>query len=142
MKNNIYSILIISLFATLLIVSCSKTITVDPASQTCYLASTSNAKGNVLEKLTYDANNRLISETSDSSGLTYSFAYNAQSLMDKITIAVKTPTSVLNVVTLFTYDASNKATKAVTTLNGSVYQTNVFTYVGTQLSQIVSTDFQ
>ena len=98
MKNNIYSILIIGFFATLLIVSCSKTTTVDPASQTCYLASTSNVKGNVLDRLTYDANNRLSSETNDSLGLTFGFVYTAQSLMDKITIAYKTPTTVLNIV--------------------------------------------
>jgi YD repeat-containing protein len=139
MTKNIHKLLIISMVSIIFFNSCSKDNNSTPAVQTCYLSGVSNVKGNNLQKLLYDANNRLISDTNDSTGTTLTYAYNAQNTMDKITVANKVGTKVYTFVTTFTYDASGKASKAVTTLNGAVYLTNVYTYSGTQLSQITTT---
>ena len=140
MKKNIFNILIISVLSVFLFVSCSKNTSITPTLQTCYLSSVTNVKGNVLQRFTYDANDRLISEVNDSTGVSLAFTYNAQNTVDKITVANKVGTKVYTFIIAFTYDGTGKANKAITTFNGNVYQTNVFTYTNNQLMQIISTD--
>lgn len=140
MKKYTFNALIISILSVIFLSSCSKSTNSTPTPQTCYLNSITNAKGNVLQKLVYDANNRLISDINDSTGVSLAYIYNAQNTVDKITVVYKIGTKVYTFTTTFTYDATGKANKAVTVFNGATYQTNVFTYTGTQLSQILSTD--
>lgn len=140
MKKNIFNTLIVSVLSVFLFVSCSKTSSTTPTPQTCYLSSVSNAKGNVLQRFSYDANDRLISEVNDSTGVSLAFAYNAQNTVDKITLTDKVGTKVYTFIITFTYDGTGKASKTITTFNGNVYQTNVFTYTNSQLTQIISTD--
>ena len=89
MKKYIFNILIISVLSVFLFVSCSKNTSITPTLQTCYLSSVTNVKGNVLQRFTYDANDRLISEVNDSTGVSLAFTYNAQNTVDKITVANK-----------------------------------------------------
>lgn len=139
MKNNIFKTLIISVLSVFLFVSCSKTNST-PTPQSCYLSSVSNAKGNVIQKFSYDASDRLIKDVNDSTGVTLDFTYTVQNAVDKITVTSKVGTKTYIFIVTFTYDASGKPSKAVTTFNGAVYQTNVYNYTGTQLTQILSTD--
>lgn len=140
MKKKILNILIGSVLSVLFLSSCSKTTNSTPTPQTCYLSGISNAKGNVLQKMVYDAKDRLVTDTNDSTGVTLTFTYNAQDAVDKIAVSSKVGSKVYIFTTTFTYDATGKASKAVTVFNGAVYQTNVFTYTATKLTQIVSTD--
>lgn len=140
MKKYIFKTLIISVLSVLFLSSCSKTTNSTPTPQTCYLSSIANAKGNISQKMVYDASDRLIADTNDSTGVTLAFAYTAQNTVDKITVANKVGSKVYTFTTTFTYDATGKASKAVTVFNGATYQTNVFTYSGTQISKIISTD--
>jgi hypothetical protein len=136
--KNIFNYLVISILATISIVSCSKN--TDNTPQTCYLSSISNMKGNVLETMIYDANNRLITYKNDSANVTYNFTYNTQNLVDKINVAYKVGAKVYTLIATFTYDGTGKATKSVTTLNGNPYQTDVYSFTNTQLTSIISTD--
>ena len=140
MKNNIFSYLIISILTTIFLVSCSKN--TDNTPQTCYLSNVLNTKGDILQAMSYDANNRLSVYKNDSAGVTYSFSYNPQNLVDKINVAYKVGSKIYTFVGTITYDASGKATKSVTTLNGNPYQTDVFTFTNLQLTNIISTDSQ
>lgn len=140
MKNNIFSYLIISVLTTIFFVSCSKN--TDNTPQTCYLSNVLNAKGNILQAMSYDATNRLSVYKNDSAGVTYSFTYNTQNLVDKINVAYKVGPKVYTFVATLTYDALGKATKSVTTLNGNPYQTDVYTFNNLQLTTIISTDNQ
>ena len=140
MKKYIYKYLIINVLLISLITSCSKNPDVTPNAQVCYLSAITDEKGNAFEKFTYDANNRLVNDIIGESDLTYAFIYNAQNQVDKITITDKTDKKTLTFIVTFTYDANKQATKAVTTVNGAVYQTNTFTYVNNQLSQITTDD--
>jgi hypothetical protein len=140
MKKYIYKYLIFSILSITVLSSCSKNTDVTPAPQVCYLSTITDEKGNVLEKLTYDANNRLINDVVGASDLIYAFTYNAQNQVDKITITDKTDKKTLTFIVTFTYDANNQATKAVTTVNGAVYQTNTFAYANNQISQITTDD--
>jgi len=136
--KNIFNYLIISILFITLTVSCSKN--TDNTPQTCYLSTVSNAKGNILQKMTYDANNRLITYTNDSANVAYNFVYNTQNLVDKISVLYKVGTKAYTFVATFTYDGTGKPTKTAITLNGNLYQTNVYTFNNTQLSGVVSTD--
>jgi hypothetical protein len=139
MKTHIYKYLIFSILSISILSSCSKN-NDTPAPQVCYLASIADEKGQIFEKLTYDANNRLVNDVIGESDLAYAFTYNAQNKVDKITITDKTDKKTLTFIVTFTYDANSQATKAVTTVNGAVYQTNTFTYVNNQISQITTDD--
>lgn len=141
MMNKIYNHLIICTLAIILFNSCSKSSTDNPP-QTCYLASISNLKGNVIERMTYDASNRLTNVTNDSTGIVIGFTYNTQNLVDKVNLAYKVGTKTYNFLATFTYDATGKAIKSVTTVNGNPYQTDVYSFTNTQLTGIVSTDAQ
>jgi hypothetical protein len=136
--KNIFNYLIISILFVTTIVSCSKN--TDSTPQTCYLSTISNVKGNILETMTYDGNNRLITYKNDSANVTYNFTYNTQSSIDKINVAYKVGTKIYTFVATFTYDGTGKPTKSVTTLNDKPYQTDVYTFNNTQLTNIVSTD--
>jgi hypothetical protein len=136
--KNIFNYLIISVLVVVIIVSCSKN--TDNTPQTCYLSTVSNAKGNILETMTYDGNNRLITYKNDSANVTYNFTYTAQNLVDKINVVYKAGTKTYTFVATFTYDATGKPAKSVTTLNDKPYQTDVYTFSNTQLTNIVSTD--
>jgi YD repeat-containing protein len=142
MQNNLFNKLIISLLATIFFVSCSKKADVAATPQNCYLASISNTKGNILEKFTYDAKDQLVTDARDSSGTVYSFTYNAQSLVDKIAVTVKNSSGSFAYSLNFTYDVSGKTTKAVAVVQGTTYQTNIFTYTNGQLTKITTTDYQ
>jgi hypothetical protein len=124
---------------TLLGVACSKT--ADPVTQNCSLASVVNARGETTENLTYDAQNRLITYAVNSSDLVFAFTYNGQNTVDKINITDKTAASKpLTLEVTFSYDGSGRASSAITTVNGTKYQTNTFTYTGSQLSVITTQD--
>jgi hypothetical protein len=138
MQNNLFNRLIISLLATIFIVSCSKKADVAATPQNCYLASISNTKGNILEKFTYDTSDRLITDASDSSGVTFAFTYNTQNLVDKINVNVKNASGSFAYSVTFTYDASGKATKSIVGIQGTTYFTNVFTYTNAQLTKIIT----
>jgi hypothetical protein len=140
MKKYINKFLIVNVLLIFLIASCSKNTDVTPAAQVCYLSAIADEKGNPIEKFTYDANNRLMNDIIGNSDLSYAFTYNTQNQVDKITIADKTDKKTITFIVTFTYDANNQATKAVTTVNGAVYQTNTFTYVNKQLSEITTDD--
>ncbi|MDZ7896846.1 MAG: hypothetical protein U5N85_02300 [Arcicella sp.] len=139
MKKNIYKYLIVNVLLVFLLSSCSKNTDI-PVPQVCYLSTITDDKGAILERFTYDANNRLVNNVVGESDLVYSFTYNAQNQVDKITITDKTDKKTLTFIVTFTYNANNQATKAVTTVNGGVYQTNTFTYINNQLSEIITDD--
>lgn len=141
MKNNIYKHLIICTLSIVLFSSCSKS-TSDNSPQNCYLSGISNQKGNQLERITYDASNRLVNVTNDSTGTVIGFTYNAQNVVDKVNLAYKVGTKTFNFLATFSYDATGKAIKSVTTVNGNPYQTDVYSFTSTQLTGIVSTDGQ
>lgn len=119
-------------------VSCGKN--TDNTPQTCYLSTVSNLKGNILETMTYDVNNRLVTYKNDSVNVTYNFAYTTQNLVDKINVSYKVGTKVYTLIAAFIYDVTGKPTKSVTTLNGNPYQTDVYTFTNSQLASIISTD--
>jgi hypothetical protein len=141
MKNKIYNHLIVCTLIIALIVSCDKSMT-DTTPKICYLSSISNTKGNVIERMTYDASNLLVNVTNDSTGIVIGFTYNTQNLVDKVNLAYKVGTKTFNFLATFTYDANGKAIKSVTTVNGNPYQTDVYSFTNTQLTGIISTDSQ
>jgi hypothetical protein len=136
--KNIFNYLIVSILTITIFISCSKN--TDNTPQTCYLSTVSNAKGNVLETMSYDVNNRLTTYKNDSANVTYNFTYTTQNLVDKVSVAYKVGAKVYTLVATFTYDGTGKATKSITTLNGNPYQTDVYTFTNSQLTNIVSTD--
>ncbi len=136
--KNIFNQLIISILAVVLFISCSKN--TDNTPQTCYLSTVSNQKGNILEAMTYDGNNRLMTYKNDSANIVYNFTYTPQNLVDKINVIYKIGTKVYTFVATFTYDGTGKPTKSVLTLNDKLYQTDVYTFNNTQLTGILSTD--
>lgn len=139
--KNIFNYLIIIVITCAIVISCKNN--TDSTPQICYLSTVSNLKGNVLETMTYDANNRLITYKNDSANVTYNFIYNAQSLVDKINVAYKVGSKIYTFVATFTYDGTGKAAKSVTTLNDKPYQTDVYSYnTNAQLTNILSTDNQ
>ena len=139
--KNVFSYLIISILASVIFISCKKN--TDSTPQICYLSTVSNPKGNVLEIMTYDANNRLITYKNDSANVTYNFTYNTQNLVDKINVAYKVGSKIYTFVATFTYDGTGKATKSITTLNDKLYQTDMYAYnTNAQLINILSTDSQ
>jgi hypothetical protein len=139
MKNNTLIRFFVGMVALILAGACSKTTEPAPPTQ-CYLATMVDASGKTVEKCTYDINNRLITAAYEDAGLNFDFNYTAQGLVDKLTISDKS-TGKVNVFTVaITYDATNKATKAVTSVNGKPYQTNEVSYNANQIAKIVTTD--
>lgn len=136
--KNIFNQSIISILILTLFISCSKN--TDNSPQTCYLSTGSNQKGNIIEAMSYDGNNRLTTYRNDSANVVYNFTYTPQNLVDKINVIYKIGTKVYTFVATFTYDGMGKPTKSVTTLNDKLYQTDVFTFNNTQLTGILSTD--
>jgi hypothetical protein len=139
--KNIFNYLIVSVLAFAIFISCKNN--TDNTPQTCYLSTVSNLKGNILETMTYDGNNRLVTYKNDSANVTYNFTYNTQNSVDKINVAYKVGTKIYTFIATFTYDGTGKATKSVTTLNDKPYQTDVYAFnTNAQLSSIISTDSQ
>ncbi len=138
-KNRILAIFLSSILI-IFVVGCSKNNEPAPITQ-CYLTSITDAAGNAYEKCTYDASNKLLVASYEDISMNFEFVYTAQGLVDKVTVTDKSGSKPIVFVVTYSYDATNKATKAVTSFNGKPYQTNEISYSTTnQVAKIVTTD--
>jgi hypothetical protein len=140
MKNNRLFRNLVVITAIFWVVGCNKTNEPAPITQ-CYLTSITDATGKATEKCTYNASNMLLAASYEDIAMTFDFTYTAQGLVDKVTVTDKSNSKPIVFVVTYSYDATNKATKAITAYNGKPYQTNEISYNATnQAVKIVTTD--
>jgi hypothetical protein len=140
MKRNKLLPFFLSCILIILVVGCSKNNEPAPITK-CFLTSITDATGKATEKCTYDASDRLLVASYEDIAMSFEFAYTTQGLVDKVTVTDKSGSKPVVFVVTYNYDATNKATKAVTAYNGKPYQTNEISYNATnQVAKIVTTD--